>query len=170
MIIVWLQRVAGLSDGDLSPQPCRLSHIGSLQLGIDGRGEGEGLYLNQPVMPALRLTCQQPTNSRFHSLLLSGSSFPSLPLLLYLSSLIYLPASHPLHSFTSLLLRHKKQITLTWADVSASPSLSLFLSQTVIFTSQQVIGNSFGHRTQGDYLSWQLLIWLKNSNKLWRIT
>lgn len=39
--------------------------------------------------------------------------------------------------------------------------LSRCASLTVIFTSQQVIGNSSGHWTQGDYLSWKLLIWLK---------
>lgn len=119
------------------------------------RGGGRGAYLNQPVVAALRPTCQQPSNSRFlfHSVFLSqslsGSTFPSLPLPLYLSLSIYLFASHHLYSFTSLHFRQYK---------TNNSHLSRYASLTVICTSQQVIGNSAGHWTQGDYLSWQLVI------------
>lgn len=91
-----------------------------------GERREEGAYLNQPVVPALRPTCQQPSDSRFlfHSLSqsLSGAAFPSLPPPLYLSVPIYLSASHPLYSFTLLQLRHYKT---NKSHLSRCASLSL---------------------------------------------
>lgn len=106
-------------------QTCLLSPVGYPMSAVSswGRGEGwmvegrrgvggRGAYLNQPVVPALRPTCQQPSDSRFlfHSVSqsLSGSTFPSLPLPVNRSFLIYLSASHPLYSFNLLQLQHYK--------------------------------------------------------------
>lgn len=143
-------------------ETCLLSPVGypTSPAGVEGRWGrgGRETQLNQPVVPALRPTCQQASDScfLFHSLSqsLSGFTFPSLPLPLYLSSPIYLSASQPLYPFTLL---HFQLYKTNNSHLSRYACLRL----SVISTSQQIMGNNFGHWTQGSYLSWQPLICLK---------
>lgn len=90
------------------------------------RGGRSGAYLNQPVVPALRPTCQQPNDSRFlfhclfHSvafwMYFSITSYSCLSLLIHLSPLPLTLSSPSLYFCSDTT----KQITLTWADVPPS--------------------------------------------------